>query len=32
MVVGEKLWECKGKYGTTAVKAVGPEGVTMGAR
>jgi hypothetical protein len=29
MVVGEKLWEGKGKYGTTAIKAVGPGGVTM---
>ena len=29
MVVGEKLWEGKGKYGTTSIKAVGPEGVTM---
>jgi hypothetical protein len=29
MVVGEKLWEGKGKYGPVAIKAVGPEGVTM---
>ena len=29
MVLGERLWEGKGKYGTPAIKAVGPEGATM---
>jgi hypothetical protein len=29
MVLGEKLWEGKGKYGTLAIKGVGPEGTKM---
>jgi hypothetical protein len=29
LVVGEKLWEAKGKYGTPAIKAVGADGVCL---